>query len=852
VELLERDRALAALADAHAAAAGGNGRAVLVSGEPGIGKTALVTRFVSDLDASTRVLWGACDDLSIPRPLGPFHDMAQAASPALKRALGAGAAPHEIQALLAAELVTPTVVVLEDLHWADDATLDIVTVLGRRVGGLAALLVVTYRGGEVPPDHPLHAALAAAGAGASAFLELAPLSARAVSSLAGGDADELYAVTGGNPFYVTEMLAAGSAAGLPSSVAHSVRGRAARLDDPARRLVELVSVVPSRIGAGVLDAVMPDWAAAAEQPERRRLLEVRPGHVRFRHELARHAIRSGVPAARRRQLHGEILAGLLAVDADPADIVHHAEAAGDEDVVADYAIVAARQAAALDSNREAYSHFARAAEFAERLPRPDQALLAEELAQAAYAVNRLEDAFPALERSIAIHRETGDVAAVGRCTRILSRFHWYAGDGAAARRDAREAIAILEPEGESIELARAYSGLSQLAMLAEHGEDAIAWGERALELATRLGDERTRAHALVNVGTARIQDDPGQTAPLLEAHAIADAAGDRHEATRALLNLGYSQICWIEPEPALRHARMAVAYARQHEVLTLASYAATMVAWLRLRAGAWEEAERGARAELRRGMTIPKLLAETVVCELAVRRGDPDAPDLLAEIVEQAGRSGEMQRIAPALQLETEWALTHAAALPIERFRRAVDDIARTPGGLLGWGALQAAAWASVAGLSVSWEKPVSPAHAAMLRRDWAAAADAFGEVGWSYDRGLMLSLCDDEPSLDEAIEIARGLGAAPLEERVARRMRELGMAIPRGPRAATRSNPAGLTARQLEVLGLVADGLTNADIAERLVISHKTAEHHVSAVLSKLGVVTRRDAARRAVELGL
>jgi DNA-binding NarL/FixJ family response regulator len=116
----------------------------------------------------------------------------------------------------------------------------------------------------------------------------------------------------------------------------------------------------------------------------------------------------------------------------------------------------------------------------------------------------------------------------------------------------------------------------------------------------------------------------------------------------------------------------------------------------------------------------------------------------------------------------------------------------------------------------------------------------------------MMLSLRDDEPSLSEAIEIARRLGAAPLAERVARRMRRLGIAIPRGPRAATRSNPAGLTARQLDVLALVVDGLSNADIAARLIISLKTAEHHVSAVLGKLGVNTRRDVARRAVELGL
>ena len=508
VELLERDRALAALAQAHAAAARGNGRAVLVSGEPGIGKTALVSRFTSGLDA--RVLWGACDDLSIPRPLAPFHDMAGIAS------LATGAAPHQVQALLIAELAAPpgpTVVVLEDLHWADDATIDVVTVLGRRVGGLPALLVLTFRGGEVPPGHPLHAALGAIGAGSSAFVELAPLSRGAVASLAGDDGDELYAVTGGNPFYVTELLAARPAAGLPPSVAGAVLGRAARLDDMEQRLVELVSVVPNRIGTRVLDAAMPDWSAAAEQPERRGLLEVGPGHVRFRHEIARHAIRSNVPIARRRRLHAEILKALLAVDADPADIVHHAEAAGDDDVVADYAPVAARRAAALDSNREAYSHFARAADV--RGPAP-----ARRSGRAVRGVRagRLRGQPPrgGVSGHGAEHRDLPRCRRRGRSSgaaRGSSRASTGMPETATARRTARAAVAILEPEGESAELARAYSGLSQLAMLAEHGEEAIAWGERALALATRLGDEPTRAHALINVGSARSSKTIPMTAP---------------------------------------------------------------------------------------------------------------------------------------------------------------------------------------------------------------------------------------------------------------------------------------------------------------------------------------------------
>jgi predicted ATPase/DNA-binding CsgD family transcriptional regulator len=850
VELLEREGALAALTGARDAAPRGEGRVVVVTGEPGIGKTSLVTRFVADLAADARVLLGTCDDLLIPRPLGPIHDLAGTLSPALEEALAADASPHEIHRLLLAELALPpqpTVLVLEDVHWADEATLDVITLLARRIGSLPVLLLLTCRDGEAPPGHPVYAAVSAS----SAVLELEPLSAVAVASLSGEGADDVYAATGGNPFYVTELLAARTAEELPRSIANAVRGRVSRLSDDERRLVELVSVVPNRVPTTVLDAVLPDWPAAAEEPERRALLEVHPRYVRFRHELARNAIRSGIPIAARRRLHAEILAPLLAAEADPADIVHHAEAAGAEDVVAEYALVAARRAAALDSNREAYSHYRRASVFLDRLSAPERAAAFEELATAAYAVYRLEDAFQAIEHSIAEWTALGDGAAVGRCTQILSRFYWHAGDGDAARAKALEAIEILEPLGESVELARAYSGLSQLKNLAEYNDQALVWGERALELASKLGDERTRAHVLVNIASVRLDVDHRQVAPLLEAHAFADEVGEKHEATRALGNLGYALMSWAQPEPAVRYARQALAYAEQNEVYNLASYIAVTLAWLQLRAGEWDEAERVTRAELEKSVSVAQLVAKTVLAELAVRRGDPDAAERLADLAAQAVRASEPQRLAPLVELETEWALTTGVAMPFERLE-ALLDATRSPGTLIGWGAVRVAASAAVAGIPVELDPPRSAPHAAMLRRDWLGAANAFGAVGWSYDRALMLSLVDDEDSLHEAIGIARSLGADPLTHRVAERMRELGLRVPQGPRESTRENPAGLTARQLEVLTLLSEGLTNAEIADRLVVSPRTAEHHVAAVLSKLGAATRRDAARRAAELGL
>lgn len=853
MELLERSGPLAALAEAREQASKGHGSVVLVTGEPGIGKTALVTRFVTDLGEEARVLWGTCDDLSVPRPLGPFRDLMGSASASLRQALSSGAPPYRIHSLLLEELEAPprpTVLVVEDVHWSDQATLDAITVIGRRIGGLRAVLVLTFRAGEVEVDHPLHAVLGELRSDTSLYLQLAPLSRQAVAALAGEDAERVYEATGGNPFYVTEMVGESSTA-LPPSVAHAVLGRAARLSNEARSLVELVSMVPSRMPTDLLEVVMPDWAEAAEEPERRQLLSVSSNSVQFRHELARAVFKSSVPAARRRRLHSRILQALLALDADPADIVHHAEEAGDVGVVADHALIAARRAAAVESNREAYSHFRRAVEFADLLSLSDQAGLFEDFATAAYLVGRMDDAFAAIRRAILINEEMDDQEAIGRSTRILSRFYWYAGDGEAAVKKGRAAVEILEPLGESVELAKAFSGLSQLAMLSAQTEQAIALGSRAVELSQRFGDDRTQAHALINIGSARMFLDPDDTVDLLEGHSLADASGDREQAARALLNLGYANITWVRPGPARRYTDQAIAYAREYEVDGLLSYCMTMSAWLHLRAGNWEEAERIARGEVDKGTTVSQLLAKTVLAELAVRRGDADAPLLLVGLGEQADRTGELQRIGPVLQLQTEWTLTTGAPVPLERFARAKETMEAIVGSV-GWSGAGLAAWAAVAGIELEVDERLPEPYLAMTRREWAVAADAFGAVGWVYDRAIMLSLLDDEQSLVEAIDIARRLGAGPLEGRLNGRMRELGMTVPRRPRQTTLANPAGLTSRQLEVLELLSQGLTNAEIAERLFLSLRTAEHHVEAILTKLGVSGRRQAARRYVELGL
>ena len=852
VDLFERGPHLATLRAACAEAVGGHGGVVLVEGEPGIGKTSLVSRFAQELGGVARVLWGGCDDLSIPRPFAPLADITGEVSTDLVNELLGGSRPDEVRRLVLAELAgtEPTVLVLEDVHWADAATLDLVMGMGRRIAALPALLVLTYRGGEVAAGHPLWRTLAALSGGGARNLVLAPLSREAVAAMVGEEVDRVFAMTGGNPFFVAQ-LAASAPDALPPSVSNAVLGRASRLPEGSRQLLELVSMVPSQVAPELLDRVVPGWAQAAEEPERRGLLTVGPRHVRFRHELVRAAIRSSVPVARRRELHARVLQALLDASADAAEIVHHAEEAGELDAVAEYAPIAARRATALGAHREAYAHFRRATEFADRWDAADRARLHEELAESAYAVDRLSEALPELEQALDLYRGLEDRGAVARCLRRRSRFHWYAGEGSRAREDAGAAVKTAESLDDGSELARACAAVAQLAMLAADLPDARRWGDRAVALAERCGDHRTRAHALVTLGDNHAIEDPDDWLPLLAAHETADRLGERHEAARALVGLVDVNFCWVQPALAQEFNQRGLAYSREYQVDTLLAFQTAMEAWLQARRGEWAEASRNATAEAARGSTLTQLLAELVLAELAVRRGDPEAAAMLDRVRDRAERSDEIQWVGPVVELEVEQAVLHDLPMPRARLEHA-HRVAGGGWGRDGWAGPRLTGWAALAGVDLP-PVPRSPVpHAAMARRDWAGAAAVYAEVGWAYDQALMLSLVDDAASLGEALSIARRLGANPLAARVQRRMRALGLRVRRGPQRATRSNAAGLTARELEVLCLVAEGLTNAEIADRLTMSPRTAERHVSAVLGKLGVDRRRHAVRRAAGLGL
>ncbi|GAA3342889.1 AAA family ATPase [Amorphoplanes nipponensis] len=853
MELLERAGALADL-DALLADTAGGGRIAVVSGEAGAGKSSLAGAFTATVGSRAWVLWGACDPLLTPRALGPLHDIARQVGGALRERLGAGERGAVFDALLDA-LDGPRqrrrpVVVMEDLHWADEATLDLVAFLGRRLALCRVLLVLTYRDDEVGPDHQLRTVLAGLPRGLVRRLPLAPLSVAAVDELArraGRSSSSVYEVTGGNPLLVSEVLAA-AGSGVPPTVRDLVLSRLAALSPAAREAAGFVSVVPSQAEPALLGS----RAAGVEECLAGGVLGATADGVAFRHELLRRAVEESLSPVRRAARHADVLALLAGrPGVDPARLVHHAHHAGDAAAVLRWAPVAARRAAAVGANRQAAAHYELALRHAGGASAGERAELLEAYATAGYLAGLIGEALAARQQSLALRERAGDTVRVGENLRWLSRLNWWRGHTGRARAAGIRAVEVLESIPPGPQLAMAYSNLSQLHMLA--GEDtAIEWGERAIALARHFGDRDTEVHALVNVGSARMEQDPEAGGVELErAHAMAAAAGLDDHATRALANRACQVVEWCDFDVAADVLARVLEFAEARDldgyVRHLLGYRAAMLLARGDWAGARADAEAALAGPAREGPS--RCTAQVALGRLRSRRGEPDAAGILHTAELPAYEANEVQFVGPVAGglAEHYWIAGDPARAAAEA-RRGYDLAVRVRHP---WFAGQLAYWMWRAGEPVEAPGWIGLPYRLLIEGDWPGAAAEWARRGCAYARAEALS-CGDEPAAAEALRIVDGLGAAGTARRLRAELRDRGVRAPRGPRPSTAAHPSGLTARQREVLTLLAEGLSNADIAVRLTLSAKTVDHHVSAVLGKLGVPSRGQAAAAARRLGL
>ena len=862
-ELLERGDALEALESAYADAAKGSSRVALVSGEAGVGKTELLQAFCHAKRVTADVLWGACDALFTPRPLGPLLEIALSQGSTLGEDAHGDATPYHVATTLLAGLAgqRPTILVLEDVHWADEATLDVIRLIARRLDDEPVLLVVSYRDEELDLTDPLRIVLGELRAGRRVErIRLARLSETAVAQLAESHSIgpvDLHRVTGGNPFFVTEVLAS-EGAEIPETIRDAVLARAARLRSSARAVLDAVAIAPPDVDVPLLAALTDHMERGLDECLASGMLTVtESGNVAFRHELARLAIEESVLRNAKTALHRRTLRALSERSGSAFDLArlsHHAEEAGDGAAVLRFAPAAGERASSLGAHREAAEQYARALRFAGDLDPEVLADLLRRRSYECYLTDQADEAIAALHRAIDCYRRLGDSLREGDTMRRLSNILWCPGRGPEARPMGVAAVELLETLPQGVELTEAYANVAfQLRQASDH-RGSQEWAERALRLAEGLGDPDTLAGALMTLGTLQFgRGDADGRRNLERALEIAQREGLEEAVADALWALASGHFHRRSYDDADTYFESGHVYCLEHGYDLMQLYFRAFQARSQLERGLWTEAAESARLVLvERGVsTLPRTHALVVLALVRARRDDPEVTPLLDEARGLAHPTEELPRIALVAAAEAETAWLRGDAPLVEQL---TDEAVRLGAELCSGRVLgELRLLRRRAGVLEDIEPFVAEPYASELAGDWKKASTMWAEVGCRYDAALARASAPEEEPLRDAHEELLALGSVPAAAIVARRLRERGVHdVPRGPRPSTRDNPAQLTAREVEVVRLVADGLRNAEIAERLFLSRRTVDHHVSAVLRKLGVRTRGEATAAASSLGL
>ncbi len=854
MKLLERQNFLDELIRIAESIKDSHGKTVLITGEAGVGKTSLIKEFTNNLNSGIRVMTGSCDDLFTPRPLGPLYDIAYQVNSDLPRELTAQANRSGIFSVFLHYLQKdsePKIVVIEDIHWADEATLDFIKFLTRRINGSKLMLILSYRDEDLVQGNLLRSVFADLNHSEIKRLRLYPLSEKAVSILmeeAGVTDETLYERTGGNPFYVSELLVF-STEGMPLSIKEAVVARTTSLDPNTRELLEIISAIPTKVDVEFLRKFSERLEESLDQSLNKGLLIMDKNLVSFRHELARLAIYDSLSEIKRQQIHKRVLEHLLNTNRIQdvfARIVHHAIQANEKDIIIKYAPLAAKQAAALAAHSLSAEHYSIAIKFGDLLPPDELISLYEGKTYECYLTGQIDEAIKAGEKITGLLQKFPNPQREGENYRRLSRILWYNCEDIKGEEYLDKAINILEklPAGKS--LAMAYSNKSQTYMIRELDDLAIDWGRKAIALARELNEPEIIAHALNNIGSARMSegDDSGEN-DLLKSLEIALTDSNFFEhAIRAYLNLGGMYLYRRDLVKADRLYTQGAEFSREKDLYVFGLCLAGHHAKVKMHYGNWDKAVELAEYVLGRKSVPPanRLMPVSVLATIRSRRNDPGSEKLLTESMELALKMGENEKIISifAARADYFWLRNKLGELADE-LKSIYSIILKTNNP---WAIGEIAYWMWKAELLDEPPEQIAEPYLLQIRGSWKAAARYWENVHCPYEQALALSEGDRESML-EAVRIFDSLGASAAVALIKQKMREKGIKkIPKGPRKSTRNHPAGLTLRQVDVLKLLTKGLSNSEIATNLFISPKTVDHHISAILAKLNLRSRIEAA--------
>lgn len=853
--LAERDSELARLAELLAST-GKGGHVVAIGGEAGIGKTALLREFASGLTDDCECIWGMCDPLLTPRPLGPVHDIT-----AMLGGLGddwdTAGGTTLFSRLLAhlAESPRRIVLILEDVHWADAGTLDFIRFLSRRITICPVLLIVSYRNDELGRNHPLLRVFGDIPGGQLDRIELHPLSLAAVARLAdqsGRDAESLLAITGGNPFFLSEILASPDVGkSVPVSVQDAVNSRLARLSQQHITLIEALSVIPVSIDPALHCRWIEDHERLLQDcRDLAILVEDSDGRLRFRHELARLATSNRCSSIDKRNLHQQHLAMMLESPEryDTGELLHHACGAGDAARVLQFAPEAAEKAALLGAHKEAADYLEAALDYIDEAEPEEAAQLYESWAYEAAISHRIDGrVLEARRHALTMWRALGRKEKIADNLRHLSRLHWYRGEAVQANRYLDEAISLLEQIEDTSLLALAYSMRSQMHMLSSRMDEAIEWGERALAQIAGQARVDIEVHALNNIGTARLF--LGDSSGIAELERSLDMAleNNLHEdAARVFTNLSEYAVDMRRLELAETILERGIAFDTEHDLDSWTFYLLGRQAQLRLEQGRLQEAEDICRSVIGTPdqTLLMKLPARIMLARALVRMGEDEAARLLAKAHTDALATGEVQYCIPVLMgmAERAW-LTGSDTLAAD----ALSGLDRINASCFSrWTAAEYEFWQKLLGRNVAGPRSASDtAFGFALRDDFSASGIEFARLGANYFANLCFGLADTPQTVTAGLSALHRQGAKAAIARLTELLESRGLTrddvtLPRGPYRAARENPFGLTAKEMTVLEHLAEGLSNAEIADEMSRSQRTIEHHVSAILQKLEAENR------------
>jgi DNA-binding NarL/FixJ family response regulator len=838
----------------------GSGAMVFVSGESGAGKTAFVEAFLRGRQPTERILWGACDPLSTPRPLGPIYDLADRFAPATRQALSAGTYAYEMFAAVFDELTTvPAVLVIDDLHWADQATLDLLRFVLRRIGRTSSLVIGAVRNDDAVPADQLRTLLGELARSADGFgLELAPLTVETVALLAGDrpvDVARLHRITGGNAFFVTEMLDH-TGSDVPATVRDALLARTVGLDAAAWDLLYLLACSPGPIADDHLARLSVTMPALRVVHEANLIRQTNRG-VAFRHDLCRLAIASVIPPGAETEVHRRMLAACeAAFEPDPALLTHHGLGAGDRPVVGAAAAKAGAAAARSGAHTQAAQFFTIALESGGPHAPAVEAELLERLADEYYLIDRLDDAILSCRRALGLREQLDEPQSVSGDHHSLSVYQWYNGDHDGAEMHVSLAVSVVDDDVNTTSddalarLGHAFATQAYLAVQACDMERARQRLARAQEVALRHDDDALKVRvALIEGYLAMLTGRPGGR------EAVLSLVRSAPEHFDEIYSSGYSNLGYLDVEQ--RRLPEAAGVLEQSLPLTVERDLPICHVWqlgsrarLQLLQGNWSSAQDDADTVLS-GPSAP--LARTwphLVRALISLRKDGTGDADLNEAWRLACRLGEPIRLLPAASaiVEACWLRGDSD----ERLEGCRAVLAEAPSVGLEWSRGELASWLHRLGVMVDVRGIAEP-YRLLIDGDHQAAADAFERLGTPYDAALASVDSGDSALARRALIRLDQIGALAVAAKIRRDLRSVGVAdIPARPRAATMANAGGLTDRQVDVLRLMADGMTNAELAERLYLSVKTVDHHVSAVLAKLAVTGRREAVRRGRELGI